>query len=233
MTRILIVVLLHAMFCFSAEAQQFMQNRRKAFQPVVVSGPTYLIEENFEGAGAPTGWDDGAGTPNYDYATSPAPLEGSQSLLLHTATMFVTNGFAAKNDAWCYAKIYTTNSAALSLYFGFYSDGNLAAAVRMNAPFTGRIYAGTANTSIASPNGLNTNTVYHVWIHGIAGTGADSQAHLYFSTDGVKPESPNVSKVNGNNTTGFNVIRLWSDGATCSMIADRVIVDDAEIGNSP
>lgn len=47
----------------------------------VVEAVNYLISEDMEEVGTPTDWLD-AGSPDWDYATSPAPLFGAQSLYL-------------------------------------------------------------------------------------------------------------------------------------------------------
>src|SRR5690349_16020032 len=45
-------------------------------------GGSFFVDEGFEGSGIPSGWTNNAVnlTPDYDYSTAPAPLDGSQSL---------------------------------------------------------------------------------------------------------------------------------------------------------
>lgn len=203
--------------------------------PPEASPATYLVEENFEGTGAPAGWTT-TGTAqaiNWD-DTTPTPLQGSQSAYLFADTSadttMVTPTFADTTDMHFYLQIYITtlpstgrnliqarNATTLHENFLINSAGSLL------------ITGGSATV-----NSLSTGQWYHVWGGYNASTGA---SYFTFSSDGTKPSSgDSYTTASQTGTADINNVRIQSDFNTTAgpeINVDRVLVDDVTIGNNP
>lgn len=216
--------------------------------PPAAAGATYLVEEGFEevdGGGALGGATDGydsalvaaeTGTPNNDYATSPAPLLGSYSAYLDS-----TSG--DKQIRWVLGSSQTTIHA----YFQF-NDATLPSDA--NQPIFSisdsggsdqcQLYSRTAGTlqifnggsSGTTVGTLSASTTTHVWVT----WSTDGSASVGFSTDGTKPTSGNnyASVAGGSGTAASVRIQLRSvSGTGLQIVYDRLLVDDAAIGSNP
>ena len=198
-------------------------------------GPTYLVEENFEGAGTPASWTT-TGTQqsaNFD-DTTPAAAQGSESVFLFADTSadttMVTPTFAATTDLHFFFRLYVT---ALPL-----TGRNL---VQLRSTTTVRetfLLASTGALQItggsATVGVLSTATWYYIWGGYNASTG---DSYFTFSTDGIKPSSGNdYTTAAQAGTADVDNIRIQSDfSATAGpdINVDRVLVDDASIGDDP
>jgi hypothetical protein len=197
-------------------------------------------------------WTVVAGTPNFEYATSPAPLEGTKSLLLDALTdeadtwIYKPFTWTTGQTHWLYivinnrnlptgsgaamfAKI-TENNGAGCAYFGYSKDG-----------LGTYLYVGAGGGTPANTVGtISSGHTYHVWMSYTVGTGANSTATIAFSENGTKPTSGDnyAECTNGTWTdtpTRLYLMGKWDTNSTYSSepIIDKVILDDASIGNSP
>lgn len=225
------------------QAQPFISSGRGGIQrtneAVEPGGATYLLEENFNATGYDLVWTESLGTPNEDYATSPAPLEGAQSILLdNTSTTQRANSptFAEQSTVHGYFLLNVTSlpDSGNSDTYSFKSNTTTICTVQLNASGAMRIVCGAVNSS-ATVATVTEGTTYHVWPSYTAGTGANAAASLGFSTDGTKPTSGNnfTSMSNGTSTQGADSIRLSTSSVGTIVIIDKVRVDDEEIGDNP
>ena len=101
---------------------------------------------------------------------------------------------------------------------------------------TGTLRVNVGANSLSTVSTISASTTNHVWIHYVAGSGANAVGSVAFSTDGTKPTSGNnyTEITTGTSTLSANNIRLTSAAANGGVfIMDHVLVDDASIGNSP
>jgi hypothetical protein len=206
-------------------------------RPAPTAGATYLINQRFEGAGYDNGesWTEALNNPDEDYATN--PLQGSQSCLLDATTVTVrldSPSFADTADAWIYMKMRVDTRPSIGSTF-LVLRNSLAAvlgAVEVNATGILRVdnNVSVGNTVDASPE----DTDFHVWVHYVKGVLNDSVMSVAFSTDGVRPTSGNafVELTNGNAITDLDSIRITAIN-TKVIVVDQVLIDDAQIGDSP
>jgi hypothetical protein len=146
-----------------------------------------LISEDFEGAGAPSGWSTDTGTPDYDCTASPCPLVGSQSLSLGTADAAVFKGsLGSKSEVWFYFQFRFVSSVQNSTLLMDLRDSadNPAFQMDMTINFM-RVNDGGVNASCV--DGLSADTTYHCWGHYLKGSGANDTAEIKFSTTGIRP----------------------------------------------
>jgi hypothetical protein len=202
-------------------------------------GPTYLLQENFEGTGYELSWTEAAGTPDEDYATAPAPLAGSHSLRLDGTSVTQradSPAFATTTDLWVYMLFNPTTlpGSGNNDFFHIRNSTTQVLAAQLNASGTVRVSVG--NNSLSTVSTMSAGTTYHVWVHYIAGSGSNAFGSIAFSTDGTKPTSgnPYTEITTGTSTLGGDNLRLTATATNGGIfIMDKVRADDATIGDNP
>lgn len=196
------------------------------------TAPTYLIDEGFEGTGAPSGWTS-AGTPDWDY--SAAALVGSQSLRLAVASSSAYKTFSAGATRYAYFQFRLTTLTGSAIMLGLADTGvtDFTAALKITSAGVATLVTfgtGGGGESSASATTIVTGTTYHVWLKALdSGT-----CELAVSTTGTKPTVDGSGAVvltvtGGTADTGS----IFFQNNSCVVIVDHVLVDDAVIGNSP
>lgn len=208
-------------------------------RPAAGGGATYLINQGFEGAGYDNGesWtESGPETIDEDYTGT--VLVDSQSLRIAQTGIGAAStsvSYAASDEVWFYCKVrpVVIDSSASSFIIAIRSAG--ANLCRIQTETDGRlsVVAGSTATTVDT---LSTGTTYHVWVHYIKGTGANAVGSVAFSTSGTRPTSGNAFAgfSNGSATAQASTLILGRTAtATQEFIFDRVLIDDALIGDSP
>ncbi len=207
------------------------------------SGATYLVNQNFEGAGYDNSetWTESNAVWNEDYTAT--VLTGSQSLYAISTTVSRTLDspvFATTSDIWFYLQFQLVAApTANTLLIQFRNNVTGLATVRFRTGSKFRVEdAGQAHTSSDSTGTLSTGVKYHCWVHYIAGGGTDSTISCAISTDGTKPTSGNyfVGISNGVGSLGCDRARVYCDSSGSAgneMIYDRFLADNAAIGDNP
>lgn len=208
-------------------------------------GATYLFSEDFESGNTQWTKASGTATGNFAYATSPAPLVGSYSLLLDESSGSEllyrnTTNWTAAAATYAYAQVNITTigtvaSTDVRRLLGFRDGGttNICAAGLRTSSST--IYwavqaaGATAYTSITPSAG----TTYHLWLEYVEGSGTGS-CSLYVATSATKPGSASAARSNLNLTT--DAVRIIVGAYLTEVdgvIWDKVRVDDEVIGSDP
>lgn len=196
----------------------------------------FLVSENFEGTGTPSGWTTLTGTPNYDYTT--VPLEGSQSLYLSTAAAAhrAIVDFTSGPEYWIYFLLRITNGSAPAgnrTIGGGHVTGSTTVYAFLQVNLNLKVLWGTA---AATATALSLDTTYHVWLHIKKGTGTNGIVDVGFSTNGVRPTSGGTFSQDTANTGTSDVAR-FSFGTTATntnvdMIYDKVRIATSQIGDN-
>lgn len=206
--------------------------------PAAGGAPTYLVDESFEGVGAPGGW---STATIVDWDESTIYIHGSESCKVTGNTIVISSATSTN-----YGDL-NTNEFYCRLRFNTIPIGHRQVVVLQDAgavrgymyvggpgvPGKINIYHGSGNSGW-SGGAMVSNTWYHVWVRYVKGTGADGFASAAFSTDGVRPVTGTnyVSTSAGTSTTTVDEFKLQSD-TTNSFYFDRVLVDDVSIGDNP
>ena len=201
-------------------------------------GPTYLTNEGFEGTGVPSGWTTNAGTPDYDYTTS--PLRDAQSLRVFGASdAVVSSVFASQTTvevriAFRIAALpVTTNTNLITA-----SDGtNNAFRVLIAASGTLSVttYNGATGTGQGSTaSSISAATDYVLWVRYVKGTGANGFISIAWETkaSGVRPTSGNQFVSSSTATNTNNIVATVFDNVLSSETRDKVIDDVKVVGGS-
>ena len=246
--RKLLFVLLIALVPFVAYAGSPAWNLMIA-EPAAGGGDEcagYLICQNLEN----TGYDHSEtwaettggtnGTVNEDYATSPAPLRGAQSLFVKVDSFHLTNTTTSPS--------YTTASPCYVHFLLRFQGGQtdhtdfmylLGAADAVQATLKIRNATNYLNavhgvtSTIASTTAISTSTTYHVWVDYTLGAGTDGVMTVRLSTDGTKPTgTPEISITTGTALLGINKIKFLT-GYSADFIFDQILVSSAEFTTVP
>lgn len=211
--------------------------------PTATTGAPSAVNQNFEGT-ANNGYDNSetwlsGGTVNPNYATAPAPLLGSQSLLMSGVDAYAYTSFAPLSDAWAfgYFRIRTGGMPNIQnnngLIFG--TDAGWTGII-INQTGTVRLGYGVT-VSGASTMTLNENVTYYVWLHYVKG-GTNT---LYLDDSTTRPSVNGagsiVLTVPDAGGFDFKQVGVWQDSAGgasgTSIIYDHIQVSSTEIGNNP
>lgn len=207
-----------------------------AIRPAAGGGgsATYVLSEDFEGAGAPSGWSTILGTsPNYDNTTN--VLAGSESLALPVSTVVQSTNFTADlSTVWVYFMVKPSALKDGALCQIYDTGGDMVAQAVLNADGTlsGSDSAFHSGTTVAT---MSAGTTYHVWLKYVKGTGANQVTTVWFNTSATLPTGNNsATNSAGIGTLNARSIYLWQDsGAAAGFIYDKVRADDVEIGSNP
>lgn len=195
------------------------------------AAPTYLIEQNFEETGLPTGWTE-FGTPDsWDYTTSPAPLEGSESVRVTASGQGGYATFTSQSEVWGYFMFNATIAGDGFLWHFYDSTGaSLVSRVRILSGGSFRVYNGATDSDGGS---WSTSTTYHCWIRYKAGTGSNAETDFWVSSSTTKPGSPTVSITTGTSTDDAGRVAINPMDSGEAIILDKFRVDDENIGSNP
>ena len=222
MKHVIVFLQIFCLCCFGGNPQQqlAMLSRKKA-------SSTYLVKENFETTGTPPGWTAGL---QFDYTTSPAPLEGSESAYNNIASSCYKT-FPDRSDVWVYGMYRITSLGSQDYIFSLSNGATNVARIRYLS--TGAVRATDSGTNVANSGAgvLAINTTYHIWMRYIKGSGSNSQTILYFSTTGTRGSAV-ATLTTGNGSLDANRLTIACANST-SVIFDKIRVSSSEIGDSP
>lgn len=203
--------------------------RSSIFERLGVERMSVILSEDFEGTGAGTWTESGAGTRDWDEASVIG--QGSQSLRIVSAG---TNdqAFKALSGAvstayfhfmWRYASLGGTTDL-----FHLRSTASVRLIIRTTA--TGQLTVVHGSPSATVTDSIPANTWAHIWGRYVQGTGADGVADVEWSTTTTRTGSGTqfASLSNGDATTTVNRVYIGNNAnETHTEYFDQIIVDDA------
>jgi len=205
-------------------------------------GPSYLVNQNFEGTGYDNSesWTEAGSTLDKDYTTS--PIVGSQSLKITQAATSCSayKTFTSSGKVWFFARVrFDATPSSSTKIFTFRNGATECASysIRSDGLITTTAGGGTANNSATTS--VTTATDYYFWGTYEPGSGANAKSEFGFSTDGTVPTfvaASNRTCVSANGTVTGNADRFYlgtTTSGTITTVYDKVLVDDAVIGSNP
>lgn len=205
-----------------------------------VSGFTYLLVENFEGANSDSQGIAGYDTPgivsssasvNPNYATSPAPLEGTYSLRPGTSSRYIDIPVTGSPRGF-YVRAHPVTTAA-STVMRLLNGSTTVAIIEMTSGNKIKLTHGTV-VGGSMTDSFVVGTTWRLWIYYAPATsGANGVLRAGFSSSDTKPTSGNrfVEMTNGDATLEANWFRVGGLGS--NVIFDKVRVSASEIGDNP
>jgi hypothetical protein len=204
------------------------------------SGPTYLASEDFEGTGTPSGWT-AVGSPNFDYTTSPAPLDGAESLLSSSNSNYGYYDLGSDlTEVWFFFH-FTVNDISSAPYMFRVLDSTGATICGGRIVSTGafRTTNVTTTQNTGTAGAYTGGDVRYAWVHLLQSASANSDViEIYVSATTTKPGS--ASGTDGVTSSGFSLTNTngfrriaFNPAVSANLIVDKVRIDDADIGSNP
>lgn len=201
----------------------------------VTSGIQYIIQQDFESAGTPSGW---TGNGLFTFHNTSSPLEGTGDLLINgqasPASFGIYNMPSTVNECWTVVMLKCVNLPSSNAdWFRLLSSGGTAASfIRVDQ--TGALQYVNGDTGLVVPTGLVTaGTLYYLKMYYLIGSGSDSISTWELSTSGVWIGSGSFygSKTNGPSTR--NVGKLYCENnSTGEFRFDHIRMSSSDLGNS-
>lgn len=186
----------------------------------------YEFVETFDEVGYDNAGQTESGTPDEDYATSPAPLQGPYSLSLVGGSESVKWDVSAYgSNLYVYALVNWNAIDTFENVFRIEDSTNATISQLQISSTQLRGKHGTTNGTYSGTVG--TGTTYHIWYEYEKGTGSDGVCRVYLSTDGTKTLIDTVST--GTATTDPDEFILLFTGATSDVVLDYLITDTSAI----
>lgn len=220
--RILIAIFLPLLMPFLVSGGQFPFGFWKT---AAASGVTFLVNEGFEGTGAPANWDayPGAGSADFDYTT--IVLQGAQSMMA---------GDGASDKSWRYGNTTPLNNAELwgRMLVQFDSSPGKTFLLLRNSSGAqiAQLYLQVGGTILVDAGGggfpgttdaVAINTTVYVWWHYNKGTGANATMEVWWSLTSTKPASGGTKHaIESTGTAITNAATLLSRPAGMTTIYD-------------
>lgn len=195
---------------------------------------SYLYEQDFDGAGTPSGWSTAGtvGAVDYDYATSPAPLFGTQSMSIYIPSSGYRNAtyasFTAQSDVYVsFAVRQETLLIDSTAFFAIRNSSDTALArLRVLSGILTLYDAGTSGAVSLGAFALGETRVFMVRYQ--KGTGANSVLTVWERLTGSWSQLG--QKTDGTGTTDAS--RLFFEvnkGAEARLLVDRIRVSSSII----
>jgi hypothetical protein len=207
-------------------------------------GTSYLLCENFDGSsacgdGSHTNCDNewvhfGAGTMDFNYATSPAPLEGSYSARMAAGENDgYYHAFTASDTVYFYFIFNPVTRGTSNQFFAITAADDTNLMYVTNSGYELSTYCGTV---LGYEANMVQGTTLHIWgdyTRDSDGGAASAVCHLYSSTTSTKPGSPTITTTNGTGTAQAARVRFYQSSGAGDTIWDKIRVSTSDIGSTP
>lgn len=197
-----------------------------------VAGSSYLLDVDFESGG---GGFTGNVTGDFDLAATSPTMQGTKcasSFSFTDSYAFAT--FTAGGSRYAYFQ-YRLNAMPGGLgKIAALRDSGGTELLTLSVQSNGVLVMNSYDTTCAGP--LVINTIYHVWIEYVKGTGSNASYKITLSTDGTKPTSGAfyMTFTSGTGTADaaqFLFHNENGEGGPASF--DHILVSSTAIGSSP
>lgn len=192
----------------------------------------YLLAEDFEGTGKPSGWGS-AGSPNWDYTTS--PIVGAQSLFLpkgSAGSNYSTRGFTNTGaEIWLFCRLRRDGTASSSGQTILGISNVATWAVQLNSRTDGsfQLYS---DSQIGVTGVYSNGSNLAVWIRYVRGTGANCVVTLYISNGSEVRGSAVLSTSAAVSTRTASMVHFQTISGA-DIVIDKVRVSATAIGSNP
>ena len=192
----------------------------------------YFFAETFDATGYDNTWAE-TGTVDEDYTTT--VLQGTQSLYIADGTAYTIHTLSDSLAELYVHFIFRSTDvspASQTTIFSMRSGTTQIFYAQLRTTGVSRLYTGT--TVVNGTHTLSNDTAYNVWLYYKKGTGANGISTLWYSTNGVKPGSAEISITNGNAVKEMGSLLFNNgDAANMNIIYDQLIINETNFTTVP
>ena len=157
----------------------------------------------------------------YNYATAPAPFQGSYSLELLSGADVQSAAGSITGATYVGMEYYFTTFADYLDHIQILnSTGAELCGVKMSAGGTQFTVTNSGGSNASSSTGIATSTKYYLQLQAVAGTGSNAVCTLYYSTTGTSGSFTAVSSTNGTWTTAPNYLDVFGSNTGTDIVDD-------------
>jgi hypothetical protein len=198
------------------------------------SAPSYLLEENFEGTGTPTGFSVTSGTIDFDATPPSSSPNGGECIKITQRNNVVEYSISTSSALYLYFQFYVDSTGFAATEIVKFETGvnSRAAALSLNADATDNLELRSGyNSEDAPANDYSADTWYHCWIYYNPATG---EQNLEFNTTGTRSGSGDGYVSRTISTTSNSINKLRIEGRrNANTYIDRVLISESVIGDNP
>ncbi len=188
-----------------------------------------LIDENFEGTGAPSGWTS-SGSPDWD--STIFTMGGSQNLYFNA-----TAGYADYDLGTDYSDIWVRFMFTPEIsdgtgrdFLGLYSSALVRQALCEHTSRDLRVTHGTVVSGISAVDCLTASALNYVWVHYVYDSaGGNGTLDVYAGSSNTRGAA--IRTVTTGDGGPIRHIRLMSENVANDTAFDNVLVQQADPGN--
>lgn len=200
------------------------------------AGPSYIVDEDFEGTGIPSGWTNQALTPNYD-ATFQVSFSGGGEYVDIDGSAQSRVDFSGQSEVWAAGRLFVDTSglpASLTSYVGLRDSSGQPGVVLRLSTSAAAIFGNGSDQTTSSTFTPATGTNYY-WILHYTGNGTCELKISTTTSFGTVPtDSATQFSASFTDTNNYTISRLDFRGHGVNSnthFFDDVFVDDEEITN--
>lgn len=191
--------------------------------------PSYILSEDFEGTGAPSGWTS-SGTVDWD--STVFTMGGAQNLHVSSTAGYAAYNLGADyNEIWVRFKFTPEISDGTARDFiSLRSAADAQQVLLENANLDIRATHGSTVTGISTVDCLTASALNYVWIHYVYDSGGgNGTLTVYAGGSGTRGSA--VHSVTTGTGSAVRIIRLHSENAANDTAFDDVLVQTTDPGN--
>jgi hypothetical protein len=176
----------------------------------------FIVNESFTTGSAPSGW---GGTADFNYTTSPAPLEGTKSVHVEPGEApAYTHGSTITGEQWGRFLFHPLALPSSFEAIAAFRDDSFESLIELTLNSTGTITlsgngVGAFETTVGT---MAADTTYHVFWRYEQGSGANGEMEVWFNTADDRAGTPannHTSYASGTRTTGMKYLIFTSTGS--------------------
>lgn len=195
------------------------------------AGITYLLNEDFEGSGTPSGWSVGGSTdPDYTGIV----LAGSQSLRYGNSASDYANYTSFPSEyAELWGKFMFRRPSSMPASFARlieFVDISFNSLFKIILGSGGELVMDSGSIYDATTDTMSADTTYYIWWHYKKGTGSNAAAELWFDTANTRPTTGGNKYAGG--TAGNRTANAWGFGLANDGSSGWMIVDNFQLAET-
>ncbi len=193
-------------------------------------GGSFIINENFEGTGTPSGWFLGGSS---DFDSTSSPMNGAQDTRCPASSYVATPGSLALSEVYVKYKYRFAALPAGNVTIASIVDTNVDVGLEVLLKPDGTVICNNPFQFFTTVSAMSANTTYDIWLHYKPSATVGAASFAFATAGSSEPVSGNAFAGGTGNTFYTNlidIIKLSSSGNTIQNDFDDVQLKATVIG---